>query len=118
MRHHNKNRKFGRNRAQRGALLKGLAVNLIRAGRIKTTEAKAKELRPFMEKLVTRAKVGTLASKRILLSRLMNQAKETKILMEEIAPKFKEVNGGYTRVLKLPPRKSDGAKLALIEFVK
>ena len=118
MRHHNKNRKFGRNRAQRGALLKGLAVNLVRAGRIKTTEAKAKELRPYVEKLVTRAKVGTLASRRIVMSRLMNQEKETKILVDEIAPKFKDVAGGYTRVLKLPPRKSDGAKLALIEFVK
>ncbi len=118
MRHHNKNRKFGRNRAQRGALLKGLAVNLIRAGRIKTTEAKAKELRPYMEKLVTRANIGTLASKRIIISRLMNRAKESKMLIEEIAPKFKGVAGGYTRVLKLPPRKSDGAKLALIEFVK
>jgi large subunit ribosomal protein L17 len=118
MRHHNKNRKFGRNRAQRGALLKGLAVNLIRAGRIKTTLAKAKELRPYMEKLVTRAKTGTLASRRIIVSRLMNRAEETKVLMEEIAPKFKEVNGGYTRVLKLPPRKSDGAEMALIEFVK
>jgi large subunit ribosomal protein L17 len=118
MRHHNKNRKFGRNRAQRGALLKGLAVNLVRAGRIKTTEAKAKELRPFMEKLVTRAKTGTLASKRVIVSRLMNRDTETKILMETIAPKFKDVAGGYTRVLKLPPRKSDGAKMALIEFVK
>lgn len=118
MRHHNKNRKFGRSRAQRGALLKGLAVNLVRAGRIKTTEAKAKELRPFMEKLVTRAKVGTLASKRIIISRLMNRDIESKMLIEDIAPKFKDVAGGYTRVLKLPPRKSDGAKMALIEFVK
>lgn len=118
MRHHNKNRKFGRNRAQRGALLKGLAVNLIRAGRIKTTEAKAKELRPYMEKLVTRAKVGTLASKRIIISRLMNRVIESKMLIEDIAPRFEGVAGGYTRVLKLPPRKSDGAKLALIEFVK
>ncbi len=118
MRHHNKNRKFGRSRAQRGALLKGLAVNLIRAGRIKTTEAKAKELRPFMEKLVTRAKTDTLASRRVIVSRLMNQDKETQILMEKIAPKFKDTSGGYTRVLKLPPRKSDGAQMALIEFVK
>lgn len=118
MRHHNKNRKFGRNTKARGALMKGLALSLIKAGRIRTTEAKAKELRPFMEKLVTRAKTDTLASRRVIVSRLMNRAPEVKILMSEIAPRFKEVAGGYTRVLKLPPRKSDGAKMALIEFVK
>jgi len=118
MRHHNKNRKFGRNTKARGALLKGLALSLIIYGRITTTEAKAKELRPFMEKLVTRARGGSLADRRVIVSRLMNRAPETKILMEEIAPKFKDVAGGYTRVLKLPPRKSDGANMALIEFVK
>jgi large subunit ribosomal protein L17 len=118
MRHHNSNRKFGRTKNQRGALLKGLAVNLVKNNRIKTTEAKAKELRPFIEKLVTRAKVGSLASRRIVTSRLMNRVAESKILIDDIAPRFKEVAGGYTRVLKLPPRKSDGAKMALIEFVK
>lgn len=118
MRHHNKNRKFGRTKNVRAALMKGLALSLIKSSRIKTTEAKAKELRPFIEKLVTRAKSGALADRRVIVSRLMNRAPETKILMEEIAPKFKEVNGGYTRIMKLPPRKSDGAKMALIEFVK
>lgn len=118
MRHHNANRKFGRTKNQREALLKGLAVNLVKHNRIKTTEAKAKELRPFIEKLVTRAKVGSLASRRIVTARLMNRVPESKILIDEIAPRFKEVAGGYTRVLKLPARKSDGAKMALIEFVK
>lgn len=98
--------------------MKGLALSLINHGRIKTTEAKAKELRPFIEKLVTRAKSSDLASRRITISRLMNRAPETKKLFEEIAPKFKDVSGGYTRILKLPPRISDGAKMALIEFVK
>lgn len=98
--------------------MKGLALSLINHGRIKTTEAKAKELRPFIEKLLTKAKSGDLASKRIVISRLMNRAPETKKLFDEIAPKFKDVAGGYTRVLKLPPRVSDGAKMALIEFVK
>ncbi len=102
----------------RNALLKSLALSLIIHGRIQTTEAKAKELRPFIEKLVTRAKVGDLASRRVIISRLMNRAPETKILIEEIAPKFKDVQGGYTRILKLPARKSDGALMALIEFVK
>ncbi len=102
----------------RNALLKSLALSLIIHGRIQTTEAKAKELRPFIEKLVTRAKVGDLASRRVIISRLMNRAPETKILMEEVAPKFKGVAGGYTRIMKLPPRKSDAAPMALIEFVK
>lgn len=118
MRHHNNKRKFGRNRNARGALMKGLALSLIKSGRIKTTEAKAKELRPLVEKLVTRAKIDNLTTRRILASRLINQKTEVKKLVEEIAPKYKDVNGGYTRVLKLPPRKSDGAKMALIEFVK
>ncbi len=98
--------------------MKSLALSLIVHGRIKTTEAKAKELRPFIEKLVTKAKAGDLASRRVVISRLMNRAPETKKLFEEVAPKFKDVTGGYTRVLKLPPRVSDGAKMALIEFVK
>lgn len=118
MRHHNKNRKFGRKKSVRSALMKSLALSLIVHGRIKTTEAKAKELRPFIEKLVTKAKAGDLASRRVVISRLMNRAPETKKLFEEVAPKFKDVTGGYTRVLKLPPRVSDGAKMALIEFVK
>lgn len=102
----------------RNALLKSLALSLIIHGRIQTTEAKAKELRPFIEKLVTRAKSADLASRRVIISRLMNRAPETKILIEEVAPKFKDVAGGYTRIMKLPPRKSDGALMALIEFVK
>ncbi len=118
MRHGNNIRKFGRTKNVRGALIKSLALSLVKHGRIKTTEAKAKELRPFIEKLVTRAKKGDLASRRVVISRLINRAPETKILFEEIAPKFKDTNGGYTRIMKLPPRISDGAKMALIEFVK
>lgn len=117
MRHHNKNRKFGRKKNVRSALLKSLALSLINHGRIKTTEAKAKELRPFIEKLVTKAKENDLAAKRIVISRLMNRNPETKKLFDEIAPKYKDTKGGYTRILKLPPRLSDGAKMALIEFV-
>lgn len=118
MRHHNHNRKFGRKRKVRNALLKSLAISLIVYGRIQTTEAKAKELRPFIEKLVTRAKTDDVNTRRIIMSRLMNRGPETKKLIEEIAPKFKDVNGGYARIMKLPNRKSDGARMALIEFVK
>lgn len=118
MRHHNTNRKFGRSKTQRRALLNSLAFNLITRGKIKTTAAKAKELRPFIEKLVTRAKVGTPAGRRIVLSKLGGSHKrEVKKLFEVIAPKYAEKNGGYTRILKLGVRKSDSAAMAIIEFV-
>ena len=117
MRHHNNKRKFGREKNERKALLNSLALNLIVRGKIKTTEAKAKELRPFVEKLVTLAKEDTVARRRLIMSRLMNQDSETVKLFKEYAPKFKEVTGGYTRILKLPTRLSDGAEKAIIEFV-
>ena len=116
MRHHNKNRKFGRKRDQRVALLRSLAVSLIGRGKIRTTEAKAKELRPFVEQLVTKGREGTLASRRLITARLGN-SKESKKLMDDIAPKYKDRSGGYTRIVKLPSRKSDGSKMAVIEFV-
>lgn len=118
MRHHNANRKFGRTRDQRRALLTGLALSLIVHGRIKTTEAKAKELRPHIEKLVTKAKDSSLANIRSVIARLANREPEAMKLVKEIAPRFAEVNGGYTRIVKLPPRKGDASPLALIEFTK
>jgi large subunit ribosomal protein L17 len=117
MRHHNNKRKFGRTKTQKTALMNSLALNLIVRGKIKTTEPKAKELRPFIEKIVTRAKKDTLASRKFITSKLINRKRETKKLFEVIAPKYKDQNGGYTRVLKLGVRKSDGAKMAIIEFV-
>ncbi len=119
MRHHNKNRKFGRNADGRRALLRSLALSLVRYGRIKTTEAKAKELRPFIEKLVTKARDAkeNLSTRRSIISTFMNRNEEAKKLIEEIAPKYKDRNGGYTRILKLPQRQGDAAKMALIEFV-
>ena len=117
MRHHNHVRKFGRDKTQKRALLNSLALNLIVRGKIRTTEPKAKELRPFMEKLVTRAKKGDLATRRSIISKLGNRRPETKKLFEVLAPKYADKRGGYTRVLKLGARKSDGAKMAIIEFV-
>lgn len=116
MRHHDSNRKFGRERNQRTALLRSLAVSLIGRGRIRTTEAKAKELRPFVEKLVTMAQKENLSSRRLVGARLGN-AKEAKKLFDEIAPRYKERAGGYTRVVKLPVRQTDAARMAIIEFV-
>ncbi len=117
MRHHNNVRKFGRPSNQRRALLKSLALSLVTKERITTTEAKAKELRPYVEKMVTQAKTGTLYARRLLIAKLMNQTKEVKKMMETIAPRYTSRNGGYTRIIKLPARKSDGAAMAIIEFV-
>lgn len=116
MRHHNANRKFGRTKNQRNALMRHLAESLVRYEKIETTEAKAKELKSFIEKLVTRARKGDLAAHRILTARLGSKTLAKK-LIDDIAPKYKERAGGYTRVVKLPKRSGDAAKMAVIEFV-
>lgn len=117
MRHHNSKRKFGRKKNQRVALMSSLALNLIVREKIKTTEAKAKELRPFIEKIVTQSKKNTLASRKLVVAKLTNRKTEVKKLFDVIAPKYTDRAGGYTRITKLNPRKSDGAKMAQIEFV-
>ncbi len=115
MRHHNANRKFGRETNQRKALLRSLAYSLVVKEKIKTTEAKAKELRPFVEKLVTFGKKGTLASRRELETRVGKIAGKKIALI--LSPKYKETKGGYTRITKMIRRASDGAPMAYIEFV-
>lgn len=116
MRHHSNKRKFGREKNQRNALMSSLARNLIRDNRIKTTTAKAKELRPMVEKLVTKAKVATVASRRLIISSIHSQV-ETKKLFDIIAPKYKDRKGGYTRIIKMPNRDLDNSPMSLIEFV-
>ena len=117
MRHSNKNRTLSRPAGQRTALLRGLAVSLIRDGKITTTLAKAKEVQPRVERLVTYAKKNTIASRRIVASRLGEPAAAiiTK-LFSEIAPKYETRNGGYTRVIKMG-RMPSGRDQAVIEFV-
>jgi large subunit ribosomal protein L17 len=115
MRHKKKGRKFHRERNVRRAFLKALIFNFIVREKIRTTEARAKELRPLVEKLITRAKIDNLANRRLLVARIGKTA--AKKLFEKIAPKYKERNGGYTRIVKLPRRKSDASKMAIIEFV-
>lgn len=117
MKHHKNFRKFGREKNQRHAFIKGLAINLIRNGKIETTVARAKEIRSFVERLVTLAKVDSVARRRLVTSRIFNQENETKKLFNELAPKYKEVNGGYTRITKLGQRIGDGSPIAIIEFV-
>lgn len=119
MRHHNANRKFGREAGQRLALLRSLERSLILHEKITTTEAKAKEVRPLIEKLVTRAKHGEVSDRRIISARLGNQDEATKKLVDEIAPRYKDRDGGYTRITKIGNRTglNDGAAMAVIEFV-
>ena len=115
MRHHDNKRKFGREKNQRIALLKSLAYSLIVRGKIRTTEAKAKELRPFVEKLVTMGKSDTVANRRLLEARAGKTVAQK--LVTNISKNYVDRAGGYTRITKLVPRKTDGAKMAIIEFV-
>lgn len=116
MRHRVAGRKLGRNSAQRKAMLRGLATELLRHGKIQTTEAKAKSLRPVIEKLITLAKRGDLHARRQAAARLYDPPILQK-LFDEIAELYQDRPGGYTRIYKLGPRKGDGAPMALIELV-
>jgi large subunit ribosomal protein L17 len=116
MRHHKKTRTLGRSKNQRVALMKSLTRNLIEEGTIVTTEAKAKSLRPMVERLLTKAKVGDLASIRHIASTIGSPSSASK-LVKEIAPKFADRKGGYTRIIKLPNRLSDNSPMAVIAFV-
>ncbi len=115
MRKRKRGRKLSRKRDQRKALLKALASALLLNEKIKTTEAKAKEVSSLVEKFITQAKKGDLASIKLLAK--FFPKKIVKKSMEEIAPRYKERKGGYTRIIKLGPRKSNGAKMAIIELV-
>lgn len=119
MRHHNKNKKFGRQNGQRAALIQSLCVSLITHGKIITSEARAKAIRPHVEKLVSRARSGKQADIRLVKARLGNNERAAKRLVATIAPKYKERSGGYTRITKLGTRsaRGDASPLALIEFV-
>jgi large subunit ribosomal protein L17 len=116
MKHLKKNRKLSRCRDQRAALLNGLARNFFAKGKMRTTQAKSKEIKPIVEKMLTKAKKGDLAARRSLL-RCFSPALAKKII-EEIAPLYKSRAGGYTRITRLGERKSDSAPMVIIELVK
>lgn len=116
MKHLKKGRKFSRKIGPRKALLRVLTNNFFVHEKIKTTEAKAKELRSIAEKMITKAKNNTLANRRLLEGYLTSE--NTKKVIEKIAPLYKERSGGYTRIIKLGPRDSDSAKMVIIELVK
>lgn len=123
-------RKLGRTSSQRKALLRDLTTDLIINGRITTTEARAKEVRKTADQMITLAKRGDLASRRKAAAFVRNVVADVKEdgdniriqsalqnLFEELAPKYAERNGGYTRILKTMPRRGDGAKMVILEFV-
>ncbi len=116
MRHRKKGVILGRKIGPRRALQKNLAAMVVLYEKVKTTEAKAKAIRPYVEKLVTLAKNPTLANRRILLRRLPSEGPVRK-LIEVIGPKYQERKGGFLRITKLSPRQGDKAKMAIIEFV-
>jgi len=116
MRHRKKKLKLTRTKDQRRALLRSLASSVILKERIITTEAKAKKLRPFLEKAISRAKEDNLANRRFLLRDF--SLKVVGKLMKEIGPRYKERHGGYSRIIKINPRKTDSAKMAIIQLIK
>jgi large subunit ribosomal protein L17 len=117
MRHRKAGRKFNRNSPQRKALKKGLAISIIEHESIKTTLAKAKEIRGFLEPLVTLAKENTVANQRLAYARLQSKEAVAK-LFDDLGPRFKNRPGGYLRVVKRGLRPGDKSPAAQIEFVK
>jgi len=117
MRHNHGYRKLGRTSSHRAALLKNLSIAIIKAGKIETTLPKAKELRSYVEKLITRARKGDSEAHRAIFASLQDK-ESVKKLIGEIAPKFTGVNGGYTRIIKTRTRKGDAAQMAYIELTK
>ncbi len=116
MRHRSGGRKLQRTSAHRTALFRNMSASLIKHEQITTTVAKAKELRPYVEKLVTLAKRGGLANRRLAQSRLLDET-QLKKLFDVLAERYKDRNGGYARVIKAGIRASDAAPMAIIEFV-
>ena len=111
-----KNRKLGRTSDQRRAMLRAMVTYLLENGQIKTTVTRAKEVAPVAEKMITLAKTNTLASYRQALSYITKEDVANK-LFKEIGPKYADRNGGYTRVLKMGPRRGDAAEMAIIQLV-
>ncbi len=117
MRHRKRIKKLGRDHEHRKALLRNQVISLLLHGKIKTTLAKAKETRRWAEKMITLAKEDTVHSRR-MARRFLIDRKITNHLFDKIGPLFKEINGGYTRIYRLGPRRGDGAELAILELTR
>lgn len=116
MRHRNKTKILDREKAPRKAMLENLATSLILFEKVVTTEAKAKAVRPLVEKLITRSKVKSVHNKQ-QLSRVLPDKKAVQKALDVLGPKYKDRKGGYTRIIKMAQRQGDGAKMAQIELV-
>jgi large subunit ribosomal protein L17 len=116
MRHHRAGKKLGRDASHRKALYANLAGSLIEHGRIKTTQAKAKAVKPFAEQMITLGKRGDLAARRQAIAELRSQDVVHQ-LFAEVAPRFADRPGGYTRIVKLGPRQGDAAEMVYLELV-
>ncbi len=116
MRHRKKTKKFGANASHREAILRNLAAEIFKHERIKTTQLRAKQVCPLVDKIVTLAKRGDFQARRQVLAIVQDKELVHKIF-SEIAPRFKERQGGYTRILKLGPRQGDAAPMVLVELV-
>jgi large subunit ribosomal protein L17 len=116
MRHHRAGKKLGRAASHRKALYANLAGSLIEHGRIKTTEAKAKAVKPFAEQMITLGKRGDLHARRLAFAELRSQD-VVHVLFAEVAPRFADRPGGYTRIVKLGPRQGDAAEMVFLELV-
>jgi len=119
MRHQKKGRKLNRTSSHRKALLSNLAISLVLNKRIKTTDAKAKELRGFIDRLITYAKKNDVHGRRLIRKKIHGNLSMhiSNILVDEIAPNYSNRNGGYTRIIKLNNRKNDNAPVSIVEFV-
>ncbi len=117
MRHRVKGRKFGREKAHRKLMLRNLVISLIEHERINTTQAKAKEMRSLVERMITYGKKGSNHHRKLAYKVLQDRS-IVKRLFDDISPRFKEIEGGYTRVLKNGYRKGDRAPMAIIEFTQ
>ena len=119
MRHLVKGRKLNRTASHRKALLSNMSCSLIKHKRIITTEQKAKELRGFVERLITYAKKENLHGRRLIMKKIKGKLKKeiSNLLIHEIAPHYSDRNGGYTRIIKLKNRKNDNAEMSIIELV-
>jgi large subunit ribosomal protein L17 len=116
VRHHRSGKKLGRDSAHRKALYANLAASLIEHGRIKTTLAKAKAVKPIAEKMITLGRRGDLAARRQALAYLRSND-IVHLLFAEVAPRFADRNGGYTRIVRLGPRAGDAAEMVYLEFI-
>lgn len=117
MRHRKRGRALSRSRSHRAALVRNQVTELLRHEAIVTTEAKAREIRPVAERMITLGKKGTLHARRLAAATLTDK-KVVKRLFDDVGPRFSERPGGYTRIVKLGPRRGDGARMAHIELVE